>query len=138
MSFLEDLLMDIIERTFPQFLGIAIGSLVAILIVILIVEILAMALLIRIAFWIKKIETSFAICIGTSFYFFLIQWLSFIPYVGIVLVFILDIWVLKRRHLIDFWDAIIVYILAIIAPVGIVLLIMYFSGTYAINFPFFN
>lgn len=129
---LNYIIEELLTTFVPALAGITIGQLVLLAIVALFAVLLVNAFFLRLALYIKKVPATFARCIGTAFYFLLSGIAGIIPVIGIFVVFFLQIYIINKRHFIDFIDAFIVWLIAVLLPYGIIIAIMALTGVVVI------
>ena len=123
-AFFEELILE----TFPVFLGMSIGVIILACGLGLLISVFVMGLLLRFACYLRKVPTTLARTLGTAFYMLLCSLASFIPFVGIFIVIGLHLYVIHRRHFVDWWNAFLIWLFALVLPIAVVLLILASTG----------
>lgn len=124
MTELENTVMEL----FQTFLGMGIGTIILIIVLGLLSLLIVNALFLRLALYIRKVPTTFAKCIGTAFYMVLANLTAIIPIVGIFVGFFLQLYIIHKRHFVEYLNAFLVWLIAILLPYGIVLLVLGLGG----------
>jgi len=105
-------------------LGIGIGTLIPIIIGVIVGILLINALFLRLALWIRKVPTTFARVIGTAFYMMLAGFLGIIPMLGIFIMFFVQLWIIHKRHFVEYLNAFLIWLIAYLLPYAIIAIIL--------------
>jgi hypothetical protein len=123
-AFFEDLILEF----FPIFVGMSLGVIILAICLGILISVFVMGFLVRFACYLRKVPTTFARTLGTAFYMLLCGLASFIPFVGIIITIGLQLYVIHRRHFVEWLDAFLIWLFALVIPVAIVLLILASTG----------
>jgi hypothetical protein len=132
MSDLSEYLVELAGSMLPTLAGMAIGQLILIFLLGLVVVLMINALFLRLALWIRKIPTTFARTLGTAFYMMLSGLCSLIPLLGLFIMFFVQLYIIHKRHFVEYVNAFIIWLIAFLLPYGIILIILALSGVIVI------